>query len=466
MAGNDLAETGSQATRRTDTKRTGAKRPGTRRAGARRPGRTDGTGPRRTRRAGVRAWAGQQARGMLEALERLAGGLGTAVLAVFAFAAVLVTAVLCLAGVGVVIAPYTARLLRAVADRERARLSRWGEEIFSPEPVPERFRDIVRDNAVRREVLWAGVHATFGLVIALFGLTLPAKAVQDGTNPLWFRLAGSDSGDSLGLWRSETFGEALFVGATGVVWFGIAMLVLPPLARLQARPAHRLLAPDASVDLMLRVAQLTATRAAALDAHAAELRRIERALHDGTQNRLVAVTVLLGAARRALSRANASGDAAEAADEAIERAQAAAEQALAELREVVRGILPPVLNDRSLPDALAGLASSCPVPCRIDAEFAGRCAASVEATAYFVVAEALTNIAKHSRAGNALVTLRRTSDRLLLRITDDGKGGADENGGSGLVGIRRRIEAHDGTLTVASPPGGPTTLDVSLPCGL
>ena len=123
-------------------------------------------------------------------------------------------------------------------------------------------------------------------------------------------------------------------------------------------------------------------------------------------------------------------------------------------------ILPPVLADRGLADALTGLAAGCPVPCRIDVDVPERCAASVEATAYFVVAEALTNIAKHSGAEQATVTVRRRGDRLRLRITDDGRGGADEDGGSGLVGIRRRIEAHDGTLDLASPPGGPTTLKV------
>jgi signal transduction histidine kinase len=131
----------------------------------------------------------------------------------------------------------------------------------------------------------------------------------------------------------------------------------------------------------------------------------------------------------------------------------------------VRSILPPVLADRSLPDALLSLATTFPIAVRVDADVPGRCAASVEATAYFVVAEALTNIAKHSGAEQATVTLRRSHDRLLLTVHDDGHGGADARGGSGLLGIRRRAEAHDGTLTLTSPPGGPTTLEVDLPCG-
>jgi len=233
----------------------------------------------------------------------------------------------------------------------------------------------------------------------------------------------------------------------------------PGMAQLQARRGRRLLSAGAEADLSLRVAELTATRAAALDAHATELRRIERSLHDGTQNRLVTVTVLLGAARRMVARDPAG------AEELLERAHSAAEQALAELRSVARGILPPVLADRGLEGALAGLAASCPVPCRIDVEAPDRCAASVEATAYFVVAETLTNIAKHSGAQHATVTVRSRAGRLHLTISDDGRGGADENGGSGLTGIRDRIAAHDGTFTVTSPSGGPTTLKAELPCG-
>jgi signal transduction histidine kinase len=174
---------------------------------------------------------------------------------------------------------------------------------------------------------------------------------------------------------------------------------------------------------------------------------------------MVAVNVLVGAAKRALAR-----DPAEAA-EILDRAQTAAEYALAELRGVVRSILPPVLTERSLPDALAGLAADCPVTCRIDADLTERCAASVEATVYFAVAEALTNIAKHSGASHATVRLRRHEDRLCAEITDDGSGGADAQGGSGLSGIRRRVEAHDGTFKLSSPVGGPTVLQVGVPCG-
>src|SRR5947207_14520353 len=179
-----------------------------------------------------------------------------------------------------------------------------------------------------------------------------------------------------------------------------------------------------------------------------------------SKHRLTKLHVMLCTARRALTRDVADAEA------ILDRAQDAAEEALAELRAVVRGILPPVLAERSLADALTGLAATSPVGCLIDADLPGRYASSVEASVYFVVAEALTNIAKHSGARHAVVRLKRRDDLLCLEIVDDGRGGAAEDGGSGLGGIRRRVEAHDGTFALASPAGGPTTLSVNLPCGL
>ena len=399
-------------------------------------------------------------RASVSALERLVGGLGTALLALAGLIWAIAVALTCVVGVGVFLVPSALRVVRAVADRERARLSRWGPEIIGPGPVPAEVRAALRDATVRRELTWLAVHATYGLAIGLVGVTLPLNAVQYLTFPLWFWLVPPEAGGpGLAFWRIDGLADALAVALIGAGSLAVAVGLGPGLARLQARTGRHLLTPAADTDLSLRVAELTATRAAALDAHAVELRRIERSLHDGTQNRLVAVNVLLGAARRAVDR-----DPVAAAD-VLERAQDAAEQALAELRTVVRGILPPVLADRGLAGALTGLAGSCSVPCRVEVNVPGRCAASVEATAYFVVAEALTNVAKHSGATSAVVTIRRERDRLLLRVADDGRGGADEGHGSGLTGIRRRVEAYDGRLILTSPPGGPTTMQVELPCG-
>lgn len=408
----------------------------------------------------IRRYLRHRAHVSVDALEHLVGGLGTALLALAGLVALVTVAVSCVAGVGLLLAPSALRMVRAIADRERARLTRWGPEVIGPAPVPDELRAALRDAGVRRELGWVAVHATCGFVIGLLGLALPLYALQFLTFPLWFWLLPPEAGGpGIVYWRIDGLVDALAVGLMGVGWLAVVIGLGPGMARLQAWPGRRLLAPSAGTDLSLRVAQLTATRAAALDAHAAELRRIERSLHDGTQNRLVAVSVLLGAARRALAR-----DPAAAAD-VLERAQDAAEQALAELRTVVRGILPPVLADRGLAAALTSLAGGSGVPCRVDVDVAGRCAVSVEATAYFVVAEALSNVAKHSGAATATVSVRRAGGRLLLRVDDDGHGGATEAAGSGIAGIRRRVEAYDGRFSLTSPPGGPTTLQVELPCG-
>nr|WP_245716229.1 sensor histidine kinase [Micromonospora humi] len=402
----------------------------------------------------------RRVRASVDALEHLVGGLGTALLALGALFWVLAVAAACLVGVGVLLAPGALSVLRSVADRERARLSRWGPPVPEVGPTPVDGRAALRDPVVRRELGWVALHAVLGFGTGLIGLALPLYAVQDLTFPLWFRLVPPDAGaPGIGWWRIDGLPDALAVGLLGVGWLAVGVGAGPALARVQAWPGRWLLSPPPGVDLSLRVAQLTATRAAALDAHAVELRRIERSLHDGTQNRLVAVNVLLGAARRALRRDPGR------ADEILGRAQHAAEQALGELRTVVRGILPPVLDDRGLAGALAGLAGGSPVPCRLTVDVPVRCAVAVEATAYFVVAEALTNAARHSGAGAVDVAVRRRRDRLLVTVVDDGHGGADEARGSGLTGIRRRVEAYDGRMTLTSPTGGPTRMHVELPCG-
>jgi signal transduction histidine kinase len=417
-------------------------------------------------------------RATVSAVEHLAGGIGTAVLAVGALVAVVTAAALSVAGLGRVTVPATVRVVRAVADRERIRLSRLGADMAEPSATPDDtpagLRAAAADPVVRREAGWVATHATLGLVLGVLGVGLPLNALRDLTFPLWWRLLSPDlARDWLPFWTVADQWDAWGVGLVGVGWAAAAAALSPAMAWLQALPGRRLLRPLGEDDLTLRIAELTATRAAALDAHLAELRRIERALHDGAQNRLVAVTVLLGAARRAAARRGRAVDVdgahglagEDSVGALIGRAQDAAEQALADLRAVVRSVLPPVLVDRSLPDALAALAATCPVPCRLDADMPSRCAASVEATAYFAVAEALTNVARHSAATRATVTVAVRDGRLHVVVGDDGRGGATEAGGSGLAGIRRRAEAHDGSLVVTSPPGGPTHVALELPCG-
>jgi signal transduction histidine kinase len=395
------------------------------------------------------------------ALAQLAGGLGTSLLALALLVWAVVVAVLCLVGVGLLLVPGTLRALRSLADRERRRLGRRGPELLPAGAVPARVRTALADAVVRRELGWLPVHATWGFLLGFTGVLLPVYALRDLSFPLWWWLVPTDLDSSPWWWTVDGWPDAAAVSLLGLGWAALTVGVTPWMSRWQAVPARRLLSPPPGTDLSLRVAELSATRAAALDAHVTELHRIERSLHDGAQNRLVGVTVLLGAARRSLTRPDADPA---TTDELLERAQTAAEQALAELRTVVRGILPPVLVDRGLAGAITGLAAACPVPCHVEVDLPGRCPASVEATAYFVVAEALTNVARHSGARSVTLTVRRRGAELLVRVVDDGRGGAALDGGSGLSGMLHRVQAHDGRLSVTSPTGGPTEVEVWLPC--
>ncbi|WP_432562484.1 sensor histidine kinase [Kineococcus sp. SYSU DK003] len=394
----------------------------------------------------------------LTAFRRLGAGLGTALPAVGLLCWLVVVFALCAVGIGFWLLSPALRSLRRLADRERARTGA-GAGALSAGPVPRGRRAALADPVVGQELRWLPVHATIGSLVGLVGVLLPVYAVRDTTFPLWWRLVPDGQDPSPWWWAVQSWPDAFAVTLLGLGWAVLSLTVLPALAAVQAGIGRRLLRPPADADLSLRVAQLTATRAAALDAHAAELRRVERSLHDGAQNRLVAVTVLLGAARRSLTRDPA------AADELLDRAQTAAEQALAELRAVVRGILPPVLLDRGLAGAVSGLAADCPVPCHVEVDVDPRAPAAVEATAYFVVAEALTNVARHSGARTARVVVHRRGVVLRVLVADDGRGGARVGAGSGLTGVLHRVQAHDGTLNLTSPAGGPTELEVLLPCG-
>jgi signal transduction histidine kinase len=239
-------------------------------------------------------------------------------------------------------------------------------------------------------------------------------------------------------------------------------------ARVDELAARGLLGTGRTEELALRVESLARSRADVVAATDAERRRIERDLHDGAQQRLVYLAMNLGMARANL------GDTPEPARQAIEQAHDEATQALAELREFVRGLHPAVLDDRGLDAALSGIVARAPLPVRLRVDVAARCSPSIEAIAYFVVSEALTNVAKHAHANHAEVTVERSGDRLHIVVTDDGQGGAaaletggggsGDGNGSGLRGLAQRAAAVDGTLTIHSPPGGPTTITVELPC--
>jgi signal transduction histidine kinase len=243
---------------------------------------------------------------------------------------------------------------------------------------------------------------------------------------------------------------------------GMALLVAAPwltagVVALDVRAARALLGPSRAEELEHRVERLTQTRAGVVDAADAERRRLERNLHDGTQQRLVALAMNLGMARAQTATV-------EEAHEAIAEAHEEAKAALAELRNLIRGLHPPVLENRGLDAALSGVAARLPIPVRLTVNVPRRPPPTIEAVAYFVVSEGLTNITKHAQATQADVFVQQDGDRLHIIVTDDGVGGADPARGTGLAGLARRAESVDGTLEIASPPGGPTLLTVDLPC--
>jgi signal transduction histidine kinase len=206
-----------------------------------------------------------------------------------------------------------------------------------------------------------------------------------------------------------------------------------------------------------RIAELESTRAGAVDAQDAELRRIERDLHDGAQARLVALGISLGMAEQKL------GSDPSAAQELLAEARRGAQEALGELRDLARGIHPPVLSDRGLEAAITALAYRSPLDVEISVELPERPTPAVETAAYFVAAESLANAAKHASAGRVEISIERSGESLVVAVADDGRGGADP-AGSGLRGLRQRVEALDGKLTVTSPAGGPTRVEAVIPC--
>lgn len=273
---------------------------------------------------------------------------------------------------------------------------------------------------------------------------------------------------------SPVFGTLVALGPLGVstqspgvmvlaVLLGTALvLAVPPAARvvalLDGALAVALLGRPASEVLVERVEHLAQARTGTVDAADAERRRIERDLHDGTQQRLTALAMNLGVARATLP------DLSPPARAALDQAHADAKAALVELRGIVRGLHPAVLDDRGLDAALSGLAARSPVPVSLDVHVPARLPAPVEAVAYFVVSEALTNVVKHAGASQVQVVARAEAGQLRLRVVDNGAGGADLSCGTGLTGLHQRVASVDGTFTVESPLGGPTVLEARIPC--
>jgi signal transduction histidine kinase len=313
--------------------------------------------------------------------------------------------------------------------------------------------------AVAVTILWAVTGGSFwpawvwlglGIPVALHAAVHGAIGVKPGRArgiAVHGALTGVLSGTLIAIWA---------LAGGGFVWPIIPVTVLAGALGLHAALAA--LIPKPQHELEERVDELTRTRRGALDVQAHELRRIERDLHDGAQARLVALTMQLG---RAEARLEEHPEAAELVREARGEASAA----IAELRDLARGIAPPVLADRGLPAAVEALAARAPIRATADSSIGRRPPPVVETAAYFVVAESLTNAAKHAGTdARATVTIRDGANALLVEVADDGEGGADPDG-SGLTGLRHRVEALDGTLDVVSPAGGGTRIRARLPYG-
>ncbi|WP_030166062.1 sensor histidine kinase [Streptomyces sp. NRRL S-813] len=299
-------------------------------------------------------------------------------------------------------------------------------------------------------LLWP-VDALAITVALLFPLSMVAT-------PLLMATVG-DGHDAkvLKQWTVTTWPTAFGVAVLGLLLMALCAYVLGVTAGARAE-LTRLLIASPEGELSAKVVELARSRVRLVDAFEAERRRIERDLHDGAQQRLVALTMALGLARL-------DAPAGPLADQ-LTKAHEEAGKALAELRELIHGIHPKVLTDYGLQAAVADAADRCVVPVDIDLELPGRPAQAVESAAYFVVCEALANVAKHSGAERARVSGGHRDGLLFLEVRDDGCGGADASAGSGLTGLADRVSVLDGRLALTSPPGGPTLLRVEFPCEL
>ncbi|SDL70274.1 Signal transduction histidine kinase [Glycomyces sambucus] len=294
----------------------------------------------------------------------------------------------------------------------------------------------------------AGVYGGFAAMIALVAWTI-APAMMAA--PLF----GLQSGLEIRHW-------ALLLG--GLVLLLAAPWITRGLSELDGLIARQLLVGTTRAQqLELRVTDLTVSRDSTVDAADAERRRIERDLHDGAQQRLTSLAMNLGIARATLT------DLPDDAKRALADAHEESKQVLTDLRDLVRGLHPAVLEDRGLDAALSAVAARSPIPVRLKVDMKRRVARDIEAVAYFVISEALTNTARHSGAAHAAVEVVLAEDverrdLLCLRIVDDGRGGADPESGTGLRGLADRVRSVDGTFTLTSPLGGPTTIEAELPC--
>ncbi|MBA2806815.1 sensor domain-containing protein [Streptomyces sp. KM273126] len=394
----------------------------------------------------------------------VSGALAGAVVLVGIVVLVAAGGVLAVVLVGVPLLGLTVLVGVPVASLERLRLG-----LIDRDPVPgahdvpagpgpwlwytTRLREQLTWRELGYAVLFAGLLWPVEALVVTVTLLIPGSMVAA---PLLMATVGDGQEVKvLKQWTVTTWPAAFGVAVLGVVLLAVGAYVLGVAAGARAGLTRLLIAPR-DADLGAKVVELTRSRVRLVDAFEAERRRIERDLHDGAQQRLVALTMTLGLARLDAPPGPLADQLAQAHEEAG--------NALAELRELVHGIHPKVLADFGLEAAVGDAADRNPVPVDVDLDLPGRLPRAVETAAYFVVCEALANVAKHSGASRAEVGGEYENGRLHLRVSDDGRGGASADGGSGLTGLADRVSVLDGRLSLSSPPGGPTLLSVEIPC--
>lgn len=316
--------------------------------------------------------------------------------------------------------------------------------------------------ATWRAVAYAGLTILTSFIIVIVLMTLVILAAVFAAGPVLVDEPGGVI--DIGIVTIDNATQALPYTLLAPALLVAALYASALFSGLQAAMARALLTGPPAGELRAELDEVTGSRARLVNAFEYERRRIERDLHDGAQQRLVALNMDLGMARLELQEDSE-------ADRRVVSAQAKATDLIDELRELVRGIHPRVLTDRGLPAALGELADHCPVPVQVEADLARRLPDHVEGTAYFVVAEALTNVHKHTEANAVAVHAGMTHQggglenrALVVEVTDYGPGGADPEQGSGLTGMRDRVAVMGGTMELSSPQGGPTRIRVELPC--
>ncbi|MEX3107173.1 MULTISPECIES: sensor domain-containing protein [unclassified Streptomyces] len=370
-------------------------------------------------------------------------------------------------GIGFVTTPKVLGAVREYAAKRREIALEWGgvripvvyREVPKGAGPWDRTLTMLRDPQTCRDLRWLAADLMPGFVTALLPAILAVYAVEGLAMPfgLW-QVYGDDP-----YWYAfvpvSGFPTALAAAVLGVGFLALALRYNRTLLTAHFRLTRAVLGADHD-ELAERVRVLTDTRRDAVDTSAAELRRIERDLHDGAQARIVAMGMDLGTIEALIERDPAT------AKRLLAQARRNSAETLEELRDLVRGIHPPVLAERGLGDAVRALALRLPLPVEVTVDLEGRAEAPVESAAYFAVSELLTNVVKHASADRVWVDVHHSDGLLRISVTDNGRGGAAVGAGSGLAGVERRLGTFDGVLAVSSPAGGPTMATMEIPCVL